>query len=87
MKSYSRLSVREKIDADLERVDADLIFYADDEYKVARLAAEKERLLQRADHYDREQAAGYKHPTTHRWKNDETMGGEFRSQTINLDED
>ena len=87
MKSYSRMNVRDKIDADLERVDADLVFYADDEYMVAKLAAEKERLLQRADHYDKEVAAGYQHPTTHRWKNNNDMSSEFRSQTLNLDED
>ena len=87
MKSYSRLSVREKIDADLARIERELNYETTSDFDSARLEAEKERLLQRAEHYDREQGAGYQHPTTHRWKNDETLGGEFRSQTINLDED
>ena len=49
---------------------------------VAKLAAEKERSCKRADHYDKEVAAGHQHPTTHRWKNNNDMSSEFRSGNL-----
>lgn len=68
------MKVRDRIAADLSDIEKDLDFYqeaneeGDYDEKLAALAAYKERLLEKADHYDREQAAGYLHPTTHRWR-------------------
>ena len=72
--SYSTLRVRDKIDEDLRRIEADLDWYerkgGAEEWarEMQHLAARKERLLAHAQHYDQEQAAGYRSPATNRWR-------------------
>lgn len=90
MKPYSKLSLRERIDSDLSDIDARLTFLAENEeianpYEIEALEKQKKILLESAMHYDRERDAGYEKPTTHRWS-DNSVGGEFRSQTLRLDE-
>lgn len=84
------MNVRDRIQHNLNVTKKDIRFYeslgpewAD---KVAELYAQRDRLLERAQHYDREQELGYEKPCSTRWRSDPVDGG-FRSQTINLDEE
>jgi len=83
---YSKLPIRQRIERDLHEIERDIDYWKDSENAdhLRKLVATKERLLKQADHYDREESAGYQQPTTHRWR-DEPIGGGF-GKTINLDD-
>ena len=66
---------RERIDQKISRIEKDIDFYnrlndegGDFDDRLQSLAEKKDRLLADADHYDREQSAGYLKPCTHRWR-------------------
>lgn len=71
---YSKLRIRQRIDHDLDSTEKLIDFYQEISHdgshdeKLTELAAQKNRLLEDAKHYDREQELGYRHPTTHRWR-------------------
>ena len=71
---YSKLPVRQRIVHDIASTEKLIDFYREISHdgshdeKLAELAAQKNRLLEDAAHYDREQELGYRHPTTHRWR-------------------
>lgn len=71
MKPYSKLPLRERIELDLAAIESELDRIQESDswdagFRKDQLIRDKEILLQKAQHYDREVAAGYKHPTTHR---------------------
>lgn len=72
MKSYSRLTVREKIEFDLKKIEDDLEFYREDptshQIQIEKAENLKKRLQEDAAHYDAEKQLGYQHPTTRRWR-------------------
>lgn len=72
MKSYSRLTVREKIEVNLKKIEADLDFYREDplshQEQIEKAENSKKRLQEDAAHYDAEKNLGYQHPTTRRWR-------------------
>jgi hypothetical protein len=71
MKSYSRLTVREKIEVNLKKIEVDLEFYNEDplshQEQIEKAENSKKRLQEDA-HYDAEKNLGYQHPTTRRWR-------------------
>ncbi len=97
MKTYSKLPLRERIDIDLAAIQSELERLQDSdswdaEVRQSQLIRDKENLLRQAQHYDREVALGYKHPTTHRWGADGQSKNPFpdissgMGETIPLDD-
>lgn len=67
IKIYSRMNVRDKLDIDIAELKYRVEEYGADHIYNIGWERRLEILQKKAEHYDREVAAGYKHPTTHRW--------------------
>ena len=88
-RTYSRLNVRERLDADIQSSDKDIQFYEQcgPEWldKIEELNERKARIQARAGHYDREAEAGNTRPASQR--NGITTGlSEGLGSTVSLDE-
>jgi len=97
MKPYSKRPLRERINLDIAAIERELDRLQDSvswdaDIRTAQLIRDKESLLRQAQHYDKEVAAGYRHPTTHRWGADGQSKNPFPDissslgETINLDD-